>query len=67
MSDATYVSFVPKAKREKLRAVLTEEDTGQISWREHRGMFGSEFYFSGPPALVRKTHLFVAEWLTRRS
>ena len=65
MSDATYVSFVPKAKREKLRAVLTEEDTGQITWRERKGMNGSEFYFSGPPALVRKVHAYVAEWLTR--
>ena len=66
MSEATYVSFVPKSKRAKLRAVLTEEDTGPITWRERKGMFGSEFYFSGPPTLVRKAHAFVAAWLVRQ-
>ena len=65
MTDATYVAFVPKAKRAKLRAALTEEDTGQITWRERKGMFGSEFYFTGPAALVRKTHAYVSEWLVR--
>jgi hypothetical protein len=66
MSDATYVSFVPKAKREKLREVLSGEDTGEITWRERKVHAGSEFYFSGPPALVRKVHAYVAEWLIKR-
>ncbi len=66
MTEATYVAFVPKSKRAKLRAVLTEEDTAPIVWREQKGMFGSEFYFSGPSDLVRKAHAYVSEWLTRR-
>jgi hypothetical protein len=59
----TYVSFVPRARRAKLRSALAAEDTGQIRWVEKRGIFGSEFHFSGPARLVRKTHAYIAEWL----
>ncbi len=65
MSEATYVSFVPASKRAKLREVLQSEDTGAISWREQKSLFRSEFYFSGPPALARRTHAFVTAWLNR--
>ena len=64
MSDATYVAFVPSSKRGKLRAILQSEDTGQISWRERRILFGSEFYFSGPSNLARTTHAYETRWLT---
>ncbi len=64
MTDATYVAFVPAAKRSKLRHILQSEDTGPISWRERRTLFGSEFYFSGPRTLVRATHAYVTRWLT---
>ncbi len=63
MSEATFVSFVPKAKSAKLRRTLQTEDTGDVRWREHKTLFGSEFYFSGPSELVRKTHEYVALWL----
>ncbi len=63
MSDATYVSFVPKAKTAKLRRTLQAEDTGALRWREQKTLFGSEFYFSGPAGLVRRTHEYVAWWL----
>jgi hypothetical protein len=63
MSDVTYVSFVPKAKRDKLRDTLESEDTGALRWSEKRTFSGSEFYFSGPASLVRRTHSYVAEWL----
>ena len=66
MPVATYVSFVPKAHRAKLREVLMSEDTGEVTWRERKSWSGSEFYFSGPPAIVRKTHEFVTFWLSRR-
>jgi hypothetical protein len=66
MPEATYVSFVPKAHRNKLREALQAEDTGEVTWRERKTMRGSEFYFSGPPATVRKTHEFVTFWLSRR-
>jgi len=65
MPEATYVAFVPAAMRAKLRSVLQSEDTGQISWRERRVLFGSEFYFSGPPSLARAAHAYVSQWVVR--
>ena len=64
VSEATFVSFVPKAKTAKLRRTLQTEDTGALKWREHKTLFGSEFYFSGPADLVRRTHEYVTLWLT---
>lgn len=63
MPDATYVAFVPSAKRDALRHMLQTEDTGPLAWREHRTLFGSEFYFSGPPKLARKAQEYVAGWV----
>jgi hypothetical protein len=63
VSEATYVSFVPRSRRAKLRHVLESEDTGPIRWREEKRLFGSEFHFSGPSELVRKTHTYVTRWL----
>jgi hypothetical protein len=63
VSEATYVSFVPKTKSAKLRRTLQTEDTGDLRWREEKTFFGSEFYFSGPPDLVRRTHEYVTLWL----
>jgi hypothetical protein len=63
MSDVTYVAFVPRAKRDKLRAVLQSENTEPLSWREKKALFGSEFYFSGPAGPVREAHLFITRWL----
>jgi hypothetical protein len=63
VTEATYVSFVPRRKRAKLRLVLQTEDTGPVVWRERKRLFGSEFYFSGPTPLVRKTHDFITRWL----
>jgi hypothetical protein len=65
MPDATYVAFVPAGMTAKLRSVLESEDTGQVTWRERKVMFGSEFYFSGPPRLVRATHAYVSQWVVR--
>lgn len=63
MSELTCVSFVPKAKRGKLRHVLMTADTGELRWKERKKLFGSEFYFMGPATLVRKTHAYVTAWL----
>jgi hypothetical protein len=65
MTDATYVSLVPRSLRGKLREALDAEDTGALAWRERKRLFVSEFYFSGPPDLARKTHTFVTRWLSR--
>jgi hypothetical protein len=66
MTEATYVAFVPRGLNNRLRSVLQTEDTGPISWRERRVLFGSEFYFSGPPRLARTTHAYVSEWVVGR-
>jgi hypothetical protein len=63
VTEATYVSFVPRRRRAKLRKVLQSNDTGAIVWRERKRLFGSEFYFSGPTRLVRKTHDYITRWL----
>ncbi len=65
MPDANYVAFVPSDMTAKLRSVLQSEDTGAITWRERRVLFGSEFYFSGPPKLARATHAYVSQWVVR--
>ncbi len=63
MAELTCMSFVPKGQRSKLRHVLMTEDTGDLRWRERKTLFGSEFYFSGPPGLVMRTHAYVSYWL----
>ena len=63
MSEATFVSFVPKARSGELRQTLMTEDTGPLRWRERRTFSGSEFYFTGPTELARKTHIYVTKWL----
>jgi hypothetical protein len=63
MVEATFVAFVPKDKSDQLRQTLTNEDTGPLRWRERRTFSGSEFYFTGPSELARKTHIYVTEWL----
>lgn len=63
MPDATYVAFVPTGMSGKLRQVLQAEDTGALTWRERKVMFGSEFYFSGPSKLARATHAYVSRWV----
>lgn len=64
MIEATYVLFVPKTKRAKLRGVLQSEDTSPLTWREKRSFSGSEFYFSGPAGVARETHLHLTRWLS---
>lgn len=63
MAEATFMSFVPKTKSDELRQTLTTEDTGALQWRERRTFSGSEFYFTGPTELARKTHIYVTQWL----
>jgi hypothetical protein len=63
MDHLTYVSLVPKECSGRLRQVLSQEDTGELSWREVRARWGSEFYFTGPRSLVRDTHEFVTLWV----
>jgi hypothetical protein len=65
MPDATYVAFVPSGMSAKLRSLLETEDTGPISWRERKLMFGSEFYLSGPSRVTRAAHAYISEWVVR--
>lgn len=63
MAQATYVAFVPKSLRDRLRSTLQSSDTGELSWREQRQGRGSEFYFTGPSALARRTHTYIVGWV----
>ena len=63
MDHITYVSLVPKKCSGRLRQVLSQEDTGELNWREVRAAWGSEFHFTGPRSLVRSTHEFVTLWV----
>lgn len=63
MPDATFVAFVPANQRDQLLAILQSEDTRPLSWREKRAFLGSEIYLSGPPALARRAHAYIAEWV----
>lgn len=56
MVEATYVLFVPAAKRARLRNTLFASHGEGLNWRERRKLFGSEFYFSGPAGLAREAH-----------
>src|SRR6201996_3296618 len=67
MAEVTYVSIVPKESSGKLRDTLRQNDTGELRWREQRSGSGSEFYFTGPPDLVRQTHEFVTLWLANQT
>lgn len=66
MPDATFVAYIPNSVRDQLRAALLNGDTGGLRWSEKRSRAGSEFYFSGPPALARRTHEYVVQWALRR-
>jgi hypothetical protein len=67
MVEITYVSIVPRSGSAKLRQVLIEEETGPMKWREVRTGRDSEFYFTGPPGLVRQTHEFVTLWVSNQA
>ena len=65
MVEATYVLFVPKAKRLQVRDVLKADVPESVQWRERKKLFGSEFYVSGPAALAREAHEQAVRWLSR--
>ena len=65
MVEATYVLFVPKAKRLQARKVLNAETSETVRWRERKKLFGSEFYVSGPAAQAREAHEQAVRWLAR--
>jgi hypothetical protein len=63
MVEATYVLFVPKAKRSRVRTGLASEAGEDLKWRERRTLFGSEFYLSGPAMLARQVHAAATAWI----
>jgi len=65
MSEATFVLFAPKAQLARLRALLADQPSQEVRWREKRQMAGSEFYVVGPSRLAREAHERAATWLTR--
>lgn len=61
--DATFVLFVEKKQRSRVRGGLTSELVGDVVWRERKTLSGSEFYFSGPSAVARQAHAAAARLL----
>lgn len=66
MIEATFVLFVPKAKRAQVRGRLAKEASAELKWRERKMFSGSEFYFSGPAAKAREFHSTANRWLQDR-
>ncbi len=58
--DATFVLYVNKNLRSRVRNALTPELVGDARWRERKTLFGSEFYFTGPSAIARQVHAAAA-------
>jgi hypothetical protein len=65
MMQATYILYASKAQLVRLRAHVREHPDGEVSWRERRKLFGSEFHVSGPSRLAREAHERAATWLSR--
>ena len=63
MVEATYVLFVSKRLRGRVRTGLASEPQADIRWRERKTLRGSEFYFSGPAAQARQAHACAAGWI----
>ena len=61
--EATYVLYAPRSRRAGLRAVLATHGGDNLVWRERKLLLGSEFYMTGPAALVRRAHTAVSGWL----
>jgi hypothetical protein len=62
--NATFVLFVRKTQRNRVRGGLTSELLGEVTWRERKLLSGSEFYFSGPSADARLAHAAAARLVT---
>lgn len=62
--EATFVLFVGKKQRTRVRTGLTSDVLGDATWRERKTFFGSEFYFSGPSAIARQAHAAAARLTT---
>lgn len=63
MVEATFVLYVPRSKRGRVRNGLAADETADLKWRERKTLFGSEFYFSGPSAVARQVHATASRWI----
>jgi hypothetical protein len=59
--DATFVLFVGRKERGRVRSSLTPDLLGSVTWLERKSLSGSEFYFSGPSARARQAHAAAAK------
>jgi hypothetical protein len=62
--NATFVLFVRKNDRSRVRGGLTAELLGDVIWRERKTFSGSEFYFSGRSAEARRAHAAALQMLS---
>jgi hypothetical protein len=65
VDEATYVIFAAKAARASVRERLREAAADVLRWTERKGLGGSEFFISGPPARVREAHEALALWMAK--
>jgi hypothetical protein len=63
MVEATYVLYVPRSQRVRVRTALAGRVGDAVTLRERKTLFGSEFYFSGPAGLARESHTSAMRWL----
>jgi len=67
VDDATYVIFVAKAGRARVRERLRAAADETVRWTERKNLSGSEFFISGPPARVREAHEAMMLWMAKAS
>ena len=65
VDEATYVIFAAKATRASVRERLPAAVDDALRWTERKGLGGSEFFISGPPARARQAHEDLSLWMAR--
>ena len=65
MDHATFVVFASKTKRSRLRDRLKDWAGETVRFTERKGLGGSEFAITGPPALAREAHEAAVRWLAK--
>lgn len=62
---ATFMIYATGSERQRLRALVKGVASEEVTWREQRRLFGSEFYLTGPAALARQAQERISLTLAR--
>ncbi len=63
--QATFMIYAAGAERQRLRTLMKGVTSEDVTWREQRRLFGSEFYLTGPAALARQAQEAISLKLAR--